>query len=123
MSILGERRAYWGRIAFVNRCPSLRSSNSLDLSLYDVIFPGLSVVPKGNCVDVQKAVSGMRGSKDYHHVETFGLIDRDDRNEDVVTELSEKGVFALDVYSVEALYYSCYSRSVRNALFVLPWLN
>jgi len=63
------------------------------------------VVPKESCVGVLRAVSGLRGSQDLHHVEAFGLVDRDDRTEDDVENLAKKGVFALRVHSAEALYY------------------
>ena len=95
-AILGARR----RIVFVEG-----TSSSLDLPLYNDLFPGLSVVPKGSCVDVERAVNGLRSSHDLHHVEAFGLIDRDDKSEDDVRRLAEKHVFALSAYSVEALYY------------------
>ena len=94
--ILGSRK----RILFVEG-----NSNSLDLPLYNALFPDLSVIPKGSCIDVQKAVNGLRGSPNLHHVEAFGLIDRDGRDEETVKQLAEDGVFALDVYSVESLYY------------------
>ena len=98
LAILGSRK----KILFVegkSGCP--------DFSLYTALFPGLSVVPKESCEEVQKAVLGWRGSKKTHpvHVEIFGLIDRDNRTEEDVKGLAEKGVFALEVYSVEALYY------------------
>ena len=94
--ILGARR----RILFVEGTP-----NSLDLALYGALFTGLSVIPKGNCDEVIKAVKGLRGSYEHHQVEAIGLIDRDDRTEDEVSELAQDSIFALDVYSVESLYY------------------
>lgn len=96
LAILGSR----DRILFVEGEPT----GSLDFPLYTALFPDLSVVPKGSCEEVQKAVLGLRGSQNKHHVEAFGLIDRDDRMDDV-EKLAEKGVFALEVYSAEALYY------------------
>ena len=95
-AILGTRR----RIVFVEG-----TSGSLDLLLYTALFPDISVVPTGSCVDVERAVTGLRESVNYHHVEAYGLIDRDDRTADDVMRLAGKHVFALDVYSVEALYY------------------
>ena len=94
--ILGGRR----RILFVEGTP-----NSLDLPLYGALFTGLSVIPKGSCDEVIRAVKGLRGSYEHHHVEAVGLIDRDDRTEDEVSELAQDSIFALDVYSVESLYY------------------
>ena len=97
LAILGSRN----RILFVEGTPTA----SLDCPLYRALFPGLSVLPKGSCEDVQKAVLGLRDSQELHHIEAFGLIDRDNRKNEDVKKLEEKGVFALEVYEVEALYY------------------
>ena len=94
--ILGARR----RILFVEGAP-----NSLDLPLYGALFPELSVIPKGSCEEVVRAVKGLRGSYEHHQVEAIGLIDRDDRTQGQVNELAHDNVFALDVCSVESLYY------------------
>ena len=94
--ILGARR----RILFVEGSP-----NSRDLPLYGAMFPELSVVPKGSCNEVIRAVNGLRSSQEHHHVAAFGLIDRDDRQPDQMEKLAEGGIFALDVCSVESLYY------------------
>ena len=94
--ILGARR----RILFVEG-----TANSLDLPLYTTLFPELSVIPKGSCNEVVRAVKGLRSSQEHHHVEAFGLIDRDDRQPDETEKLATDGIFALDVCSVESLYY------------------
>ena len=94
--ILGSRP----RILFVEG-----TANSLDMPLYSTLFPELSVIPKGSCDDVVRAVKGLRSSYEHHHVEATGLIDRDDRTQNEVNELAQDNVFALDVYSVESLYY------------------
>ncbi len=94
--ILGARR----RILFVEGV-----LNSLDLPLYGALFPELSVIPKGSCEEVVRAVKGLRSSYEHHHLEAFGLVDRDDRLSDDMVKLAEAGIFALDVCSVESLYY------------------
>ena len=96
--ILGARR----RILFTE---GTVSSRSRDLPLYGAMFPELSVIPKGSCSEVIRAVNGLRSSQEHHHVEAFGLIDRDDRQPDETERLAEGGIFALDVCSVESLYY------------------
>ena len=58
-AILGTRR----RIVFVEG-----TSGSLDLPIYTALFPDISVVPTGSCVDVERAVTGLRESLNYHHV-------------------------------------------------------
>ena len=96
LAILGSRK----KILFVEG-----QRGSLDVSLYSVLFPTLSVNPIGSCEEVQKAVRGLRVSQKIHHMEAFGLIDRDNRADKDIEKLAEKGIFALKVYSVEALYY------------------
>ena len=96
LAILGSRR----RVLFFEG-----TGTSLDLPIYNALFPDISVVASGTSTDVQRAVDGMRGSQDLHHVEAYGLIDSDGRPQEVVNALAERGVFALDVYSVESLYY------------------
>ena len=46
-----------------------------------------------------------RGSRDLHDVEAFGLIDGDNRSSDDVSRLNQKGIYALNAYSVESIYY------------------
>ncbi len=94
--ILGARR----RILFVEG-----TANSRDLPLYGAMFPELSVIPKKSCEEVTRAAKGLGGSYGHHYVEAVGLIDRDDRTQDQVNELAQDNVFALDVCSVESLYY------------------
>ena len=94
--ILGSRR----RILFVEGM-----HNSRDLPLYGALFPELSVIPKGSGNEVIRAVNGLRSSQQHHDVEAFGLIDRDDRQPKETERLAAGGVFALDVCSVESLYY------------------
>lgn len=94
--VLGARR----RILFVEG-----ESSSLDLPLYGGMFPELSVIPKGSCEEVIRAVKGLSGSYEHHHVEAIGLIDKDDRTQVEVNELAQDNVFALEVCSAESLYY------------------
>ena len=95
-AILGSRE----KILFVEGQPQ-----SLDVQLYSALFPDISVVPVGGCDDVIKAVEGMRNSSSLHDVEAFGLIDGDNRNSTEAIRLAEKGIYSLNAYSVESLYY------------------
>ncbi len=95
-AILGSRK----RILFVEG-----QQQSLDQSLYQALFPDITVIAKGTSHDVMDAVKGLRGSTNLHHTEAFALIDRDFRDESETTKLATEGIFALDVYSVESLYY------------------
>lgn len=95
-SILGSKRD----VLFVEG-----SETSLDKSFYELIYPELSVIPKTSCQDVIRAVEGIHGSQDLHWVNAYGLIDADDRTPEQIVKLADKGVIAINAYSVESLYY------------------
>ena len=95
-AILGSRR----KVLFFEG-----TETSLDLPIYNALFPDISVVASGTSIDVQRAVEGMLGSYDLHHVDAYGLIDSDGRPQEVLELLRDRGVFALDAFSVESLYY------------------
>ena len=96
LAILGSRE----KILFVEG-----KSTSLDCPLYTTLFPNISVRPMEGCNEVLKAVRMLRKTQDCHHIEAVGLIDRDKRKDEKVAQLEEDGIFALDVYSVEGLYF------------------
>ena len=95
-AVLGSRK----KILFVEG-----DSQSLDITLYGVLFPGLSVHPVGGCDDVIKAVDGLRNSAGLHDVEAFGLIDGDNREPKEKERLARRNIFSLKAYSVESVYY------------------
>lgn len=94
--ILGARR----RVLFVEGTDA-----SLDGGLYATLLPGVSVVPKGSSRDVIAATKGMRGASGLHHIEVFGLIDHDGRDDDTRDEHVKDQVYVLSLNAVEALYY------------------
>lgn len=95
-TILGERR----KIVFVEGV-----EHSLDKPLYSLLFPNASIVAKANCREVENAVFGIKGTDDLHWVKPFGLVDNDSSEPDRIADLQSKGVIALNVYSVESIYY------------------
>ncbi len=94
--ILGSRR----KIVFVEG-----SEKSLDLPLYSLLFPRISIVPKEGCRDVEQAVRGLRGAGEVHWISAWGIIDNDQRDADDLARLKAAGIWALSHYSVESLYY------------------
>lgn len=95
-AILGSRR----KILFVEG-----GGDSLDCHIYSILYPSVSVMPRGNCIGVERAVIGIRTSEDVVWASAFGLIDRDDRPDPEVEALAKRFIFALQCYSVESLYY------------------
>ncbi|MCL9980738.1 MAG: AAA family ATPase [Bacteroidia bacterium] len=94
--ILGSKR----KILFVEG-----RTTSLDSQIYQLIYPDCSVIPQGNCVQVEKAVEGIKGTEGIHWIDAFGLIDSDDRTPDQIQSLLKRGIASTPFYSVEALYY------------------
>ena len=95
--VLGARRT----VVFVEG-----ERSSLDTPLYSLIFPCVSVIPRGTRKSVEDAVKSIRASNALHRVKAYGLVDSDGRNtaEDV-SELREKGIYPIEVYSVESIYF------------------
>ncbi|MBY5974508.1 ATP-binding cassette domain-containing protein [Ferrimonas balearica] len=94
--LLGSRR----KVLFVEGTES-----SLDKPLYSLIFPMVSVVPKGNCREVENAVAGSRAGEELHWLRAFGIADGDGYDQTQIEEKRQRGVYALPFYSVEAIYF------------------
>ena len=97
-AILGARRT----VLFVE---GTDNSSSLDFQIYEILFAKVSIVPKGNSTDVERATKGVRTTAALHWVKAYGLVDADDRTADQLENLKNGGVYGLDCYSVESLYY------------------
>lgn len=95
-TILGERR----KIIFVEG-----TEHSLDKPLYSLLFPNASIVAKANCREVENAVVGIKNTFELHWVKPFGLVDNDSSEPERIEGLQANGVTALNVYSVESIYY------------------
>ena len=96
-AIMGARK----KVLFVEG-----ENQSLDVPLYRALFrhdPELSIIPLGSYKDVVGAVDGLRKSESHHDVKAFGLIDGDGWRSP--NALAQRGIYALNCYSVESLYY------------------
>ena len=94
--LLGARR----KILFVEG-----TAQSLDMPLYSLLFPQVSVIPKESCREVEYAVRGLRNATEMHWVAVWGIVDNDQRPPEDIARLRTSGIFALPHYSVESLYY------------------
>ncbi len=69
------------------------------------MFPNVSIIAKGSCRDVERAVFSIREAAELHWLDAFGLIDNDRRPQTEIDRLKEGGVYATAVFSVEGVYY------------------
>jgi hypothetical protein len=79
-------------------------NGSFDVALYRALLRGFLVIPVGGCSRVIQSVKGLKENRQIHHLEIFGIIDRDRRVDAELTSLESAGVFALDVAEVENLF-------------------
>lgn len=97
LDVLGSRK----QIVFVEGRPS-----SLDKPLYSLLFPSATIKCKDSSRSVRQAVEGLRANQEAHHTTAFGIIDNDGLSSEAIRTFGLGYVFALPVFSVEALYYS-----------------
>ena len=97
--LLGARR----KILFVEGTES-----SLDKPLYSLLFPMVSVIPKGNCHEVERAVVGARSTEGLLWLRAFGITDGDGLNANQIATKQCCGTYSLPYYSVEAIYFHPY---------------
>lgn len=97
ISILGSRR----KVLFIEG----NNRTSLDIQIYQILYPEVSVKPVGSCIDVERIVRSIRASEKNHWISAFGIIDRDGKTDEECENLHKLGIFPLPYYSVESLYY------------------
>lgn len=95
IEILGSRKP----VVFVEG-----ENGSYDISLYCAVLSDFLVMPCGSCSQVIQTVKALRSSNELHHMEVYGVIDRDRRIDAEVQSLMEGGIYTLNVAEVENLF-------------------
>ena len=95
LDIMGNRK----KVLFVEG-----TAESYDTQLYSVIYKDYYVIPCGGCSSVINFTKAMKDNAQLHHLECYGLIDRDYRTEEEIKSLKAKGIYTIDVAEVENLF-------------------
>lgn len=95
MEILGSRKP----ILFIEGT----DSNSIDSKLYPLIFPDYMVKPMGGCQKVIETTKAFSQLKDFHNLDSKGIVDRDRRTQGEIDYLREEHIFVPGVAEVENL--------------------
>lgn len=95
MELLGNRKP----VLFIEGT----DSNSIDNRLYPLIFPDYKVKPMGGCQKVIETTKAFSQLKDFHTLDSKGIVDRDRRTEGEITYLREQHIYVPDVAEVENL--------------------
>ena len=75
--------------------------NSIDAKLYSLIFKDFTVQPLGSCNKVIEATRSFNVLNAFHQLDSYGIVDRDRRDEKEVEYLRRKKVMVPDVAEVE----------------------
>lgn len=75
--------------------------HSIDAKLYPLIFRNHTVKSLGSCNKVIEATRAFNDLRAFHHLESFGIVDRDRRDEQEVKYLRGKNIFVPDVAEIE----------------------
>ena len=93
MALVGSRRP----VLFIEG----DATHSIDAKLYPLVFKDFSVKSLGSCNKVIEATRAFNDLKAFHHLESFGIVDRDRRDEQEVDYLRRKHIFVPDVAEIE----------------------
>lgn len=78
-------------------------NSSIDYELYEQVYFDHTLKPLGSCEKVIHSVKSFNEQNGFHHIESFGIIDRDRRIQDDVIRLNSKSIWVLDVAESENL--------------------
>ena len=77
---------------------------SLDTEIYSRVYPEMSVRPLASCTKVIEATKSFNGQMTLHHINSFGIIDRDYRSSGELINLNKHMVFQPSVAEVENIF-------------------
>ncbi|WP_144775396.1 DUF4435 domain-containing protein [Marinobacter maritimus] len=95
IEVLGSRKP----VVFVEG-----ENGSFDVSLYRELLSNFLVIPRGSCSQVIQSVKALKANAQIHHLDVFGLIDRDRRVQAEISKLEQDSIYVLEVAEVENLF-------------------
>lgn len=95
IEILGSRKP----VVFVEG-----ENGSFDVSLYRAVLSNFLVIPRGSCTQVIQSVKALKANSQIHHLNVYGLIDRDRRVQAEIASLELDFIYVLSVAEVENLF-------------------
>ncbi len=75
--------------------------HSIDSKLYPLIFPQYTVKPLGSCNKVIEATRAFNDLTTFHHMDSYGIVDRDRRDDGEVKYLRTKKILVPNVAEIE----------------------
>ena len=95
LEVLGSRK----NVVFVEG-----ENGSHDVALYRALLPSFLVIPRKSCSQVILSVKAFKANIQLHHLQVYGIIDRDRRVPEEIQNLERHSIFVLTVAEVENLF-------------------
>ena len=77
------------------------AQRSIDSKLYPLVFTDFTVKSLGSCNKVIEATRAFNDLTAFHHLDSYGIVDRDRRNDQEVEYLRRKKIFVPNVAEIE----------------------
>lgn len=78
--------------------------HSIDMRLYSLVFPEMTVRPLGSCSKVIETTRSFNDLGALHHLRSTGIVDRDRRTDEEVAYLRKKHILVADVAEIENMF-------------------
>lgn len=78
-------------------------NSSIDYEIYEQVYGDYTLKPLGSCEKVIHSVKSFNEQNGFHHIDSFGIIDRDRRQDAEISKLNAKNIWVLDVAEAENL--------------------
>lgn len=78
--------------------------HSIDIRLYSLVFPEMTVRPLGSCSKVIETTRSFNDLGSLHHLKSVGIVDRDRRSDEEVAYLRRKHILVADVAEIENIF-------------------
>jgi hypothetical protein len=79
-------------------------NGSLDTTVYQLVYPDYHIIPRGGGDKVIESTKALRGNPNIHHLNAYGLIDSDYKEDEEKTALLAHGIHTIPVAEIESLF-------------------
>lgn len=78
-------------------------NSSIDYEIYSQVFSSYTIKYVNSCNKVIQITKSFNDARGFHHIESYGIIDRDRRDDTDINNLVSKNIWVLDVAEAENL--------------------
>ncbi|MGF7038503.1 DUF4435 domain-containing protein [Mucilaginibacter lappiensis] len=75
--------------------------SSIDYKLLPAVFPDMNIKPLGACSKVIDTTKSFNDQNAFHHIQSFGLIDRDRRTDNEISRIKDPNIWVAEVAEIE----------------------